>query len=78
MSKRIPVEWSDRARLRLKTPGEIVALYHGDTKLEPDRWHSDPVSGETMLFADPGNREVTAELKAEVPPRATAKSEKED
>lgn len=64
--KRIPVEWSDRARLRLKTPGEIVALYHGDMKLDPDRWHSDPVSGETMLFAEPVG-EITAQIKQDLP-----------
>ncbi|MBS7810535.1 hypothetical protein [Roseococcus pinisoli] len=66
MSKRIPVAWADRARLRLILPGEVVALYDGAAKLSPERYVLDERAGLILLMAEPAGA-ITAELREEAP-----------
>lgn len=64
MTKRIPLEWVNRARLRLPLVGGLVALHDDDGMIPRERYAMLEEAGEIALMAEPKG-EVSAEVEAE-------------
>ncbi len=69
MTKRIPLEWTSRAALRLRNPGSFTALADDDGPIPPERYTVLEAQGVIALTAEPKG-EVEAEVEGEAAPPA--------
>lgn len=65
-TKRIPLAFTDRARLRLPLVGGLVALHDSAGVIAPERYVRDEAGGFLALMSEPQG-EVVAEVEGEAP-----------